>query len=86
MENNNTEKVKKERKPRLSALQRKFVNVQAQISEIQEDVALALNHARASKQINPKDLDFSQLSYSELVEIQAKLGLAIIAKSKEVNL
>ena len=86
MEKSNTEKVKKARKPRLPRLQRKFANLQELVKDIQEDVALTLKDARDSrKQIDPRDFDFSQLSYIELVEIQAKLGTAIIAKIKEAN-
>lgn len=85
MENNNTEKVKKERKPRLPKLHRKFVNVQEMLQEIQEDVALALQEAKRPKQIDPKDFDFSKLSLAELIEIQAKVSTLLFAKSKEEN-
>lgn len=85
MENTNTENGKKVRKPRLPKLQRKFVNVQEMLQEIQEDVALALKDAKTSKKIDPKNFDFSHLSYSELLDIQVKLGSAIVAKSKEVG-
>lgn len=85
MENENTENGKKVRKPRLPKLQRKFVNVQDMLQEIQEDVALALKDAKTSRNIDPKDFDFTELSYAELLDIQIKLGAAIVAKSKEVG-
>lgn len=85
MENENTENGKKVRKPRLPKLQRKFVKVQDMLQEIQEDVALALKDAKTSRNIDPKDFDFTELSYAELLDIQIKLGAAIVAKSKEVG-
>lgn len=85
MENENTESGKKERKPRLPKLQRKFVNVQDMLKEIQEDVALALKEAKSPKPIDPKDFDFSQLSFEELIEIQAKISGLLFARSKEAN-
>lgn len=84
MENMNNEQ-KKVRKPRLPKLQRKFVNVQEMLQEIQEDVALALKNATDSKKIDPKNIDFSQLSIAELAEIQARLSAAFLAKTKDIN-
>lgn len=73
---------KKTRKPRLPKLQRKIVNVQEQLEELKEDISNALEHARGSNKINPKNFDFSTLSLAELAEVQTKLSAAFIAKTK----
>lgn len=84
MENNNNEEIKK-RKPRLPRLQRKFVNLQEELEELKEEVANALQKAQESNKIDPRNIDFSILSFAELVEIQTKLSTALIAKSKDID-
>lgn len=84
MENNNNEEIKK-RKPRLPKLQRKFVNLQEELEELKGEVFNALQQARESNKIDPRNIDFSTLSLAELIEIQTKLGTALLAKSKDID-
>lgn len=84
MENNNTEKVKKERKPRLPKLQRRFVNLQEELKDLQEEVSNTIYRmAKVDRRIEPKTVDFSTNTTAELFEIQAKLSAAIARKIEE---
>lgn len=84
MENNNTEQVKKTRKPRLPKLQRKFVNLQEQIADIQEEVNNTIQlMVKVTNRIDPKTVDFSTNTTAELFEIQAKLSAAIARKIEQ---
>lgn len=84
MENNNTEQVKKERKPRLPKLQRRFVNLQEELKDLQEEVSDTIQRmTKVERRIEPKTVDFSTNTTAELFEIQAKLSAAIARKIGE---
>lgn len=79
MESNNTEEVKKVRKPRLPKLQRKFINLQNQVAEIQEEVNSTIQ--KLSK-VPPQNIDFSHYTIGELTEIQIRLSTLISQKAE----